>query len=141
MTSSIPADDARCPCGSGETFGACCGPLLARKRRAPTAQALMRSRFTANAVADAEHLHRTWDPATRPSLQALQDSVGPQMRWLHLSISEVIGGGPFDDAGAVEFTAVARSAQGREVLHERSRFRRDGGVWLYVDGELGESDS
>src|SRR5690606_23454448 len=56
MTSRDPAENRgmRCPCTSGDLFDACCGPILAGERRAPTAERLMRSRFTAFARGDAE---------------------------------------------------------------------------------------
>ncbi|MEB4613424.1 YchJ family metal-binding protein, partial [Leucobacter sp. M11] len=46
----------RCPCGSGSPFAGCCAPLLSGERQAQSAEQLMRSRFTAFAVGDAEYL-------------------------------------------------------------------------------------
>lgn len=37
--------DTRCPCGSGDTYGNCCRPFHHGKT-APTAETLMRSRFS-----------------------------------------------------------------------------------------------
>jgi SEC-C motif-containing protein len=45
-------------------------------------------------------------------------------------------GGPFDTEGTVEFKAVYRHGKERGVLHENSRFVREGGHWLYVDGDI-----
>ncbi|MGP9682827.1 YchJ family protein [Brachybacterium sp. AOP3-A1-3] len=131
-----PSDDTRCPCGRGDTFGACCGPVLRQERRAATAEALMRSRYTAFAVRDVDHLLRSWHPRERPDRDELEDSLEDGTRWLHLSIQKTTAGGPFDDTGTVEFTAVARSPQGRQEQHEISRFVREDGVWYFVDGEL-----
>lgn len=125
----------RCPCGSGETLALCCGRYLTglgEGRPAPTAEALMRSRFTAFALGDADHLRATWDPSTRPAVLDLDDGL----RWLHLRIDATAAGGPFDADGIVEFTAVYRGPDGRGELHERSRFVRDGGRWFYLDGEF-----
>lgn len=129
-------DDARCPCGSGEVIGACCGPVLRGARRAPTAQALMRSRYTAFATGDLEHLLRSWHPSTRPDEAELADSLREERRWLRLEILRTEAGGPFDDAGVVEFAAHAKGPAGRERQHEVSRFLREDGLWLYVDGEV-----
>lgn len=134
-------DTSRCPCGSGDAHGACCGPLLAGTRRAATAEALMRSRFTAHVVQDADHLLRTWHPSTSPSYRDLTRSVGDEMEWKRLLITETSGGGPFDDEGIVEFTAIARTPEGRRELRERSRFVREDGRWLYVSGELKNAPS
>ncbi|HEX7352896.1 YchJ family protein [Brachybacterium sp.] len=132
-----PPRTARCPCGSGDTFGDCCGPVLSQERRAGTAQALMRSRYTAFATGDLEHLLRSWHPRTRPDRADLAASLDENVRWLRLEIHEASTGGPFDDAGTVEFTAISRGPQGRQVQRERSRFLREAGAWLYVDGEVG----
>lgn len=134
MTVSL-TDDDRCPCGSGDTYGACCGPLLAGDRPAPTAEALMRSRYTAFAVGDAGYLRATWHPRTRPSSLDLDDDL----RWQRLTVLATHAGGPFDDGGEVEFVAQHRSAATGERgrLHEVSRFVREGGRWFYVDGDVG----
>lgn len=131
-----PPRTARCPCGSGDAFGDCCGPVLSQERRAGTAQALMRSRYSAFATGDLEHLLRSWHPRTRPDPADLAASLDEDVRWLRLEIHETSAGGPFDDTGIVEFTAISRGSQGGQVQHERSRFLRVAGAWLYVDGEV-----
>lgn len=126
---SVPASDQRCPCTSGDAFGSCCEPVLA-SGAAPTAVRLMRSRFTAFAIADARHLLRTWHPDTRPERLDLDDGI----RWQRLDILDQERGGPFDDRGVVEFEAFYRDSAGRGSLRERSRFVREDRLWLYVDG-------
>lgn len=121
----------RCPCGSGDVLRDCCAPIL-DGAPAPTALALMRSRYTAFAVGAREHLLTSWDPSTRPTDLTLDD--GP--RWLRLDIIATVAGGPFDTDGTVEFEAFYRDADGRQSLHERSRFIKDAGRWYYVDGDL-----
>ncbi|UOE44843.1 YchJ family protein [Agromyces larvae] len=128
----FPADDARCPCGSGDVFGACCAPFL-RGAAAPTAVQLMRSRYTAYAVGDAAYLVETWHPTTRPATIELD----PALEWRRLAILGTDRGGPFDDRGTVEFDAAWREGEARGRLHEVSRFVRDEGRWRYVDGDVG----
>ncbi|BDZ42262.1 UPF0225 protein [Paraoerskovia sediminicola] len=126
----------RCPCLSGETYGACCGPVHAGERRAPTAEALMRSRYSAFVVGGpdgAAHLLRSWHPDTRPPEIDLSDDV----RWRRLDVVAAERGGPFDDEGYVEFVAHYRDAEGRATVHEISRFVREAGEWFYVDGAPG----
>lgn len=89
----------------------------------------MRSRFTAFALGDAEHLLRTWHPSSRPAELDLDDDV----RWVRLDILDVQGGGPFDATGVVEFEAFHRHNGERLSLRERSRFVREDRMWLYVD--------
>jgi SEC-C motif-containing protein len=117
-------------------LGACCGPVLRGARRAPTAEALMRSRYTAFALRDLEHLLRSWHPSTAPARDELAASLAEEVRWLRLEIHGTQAGGPFDDAGVVEFSAISKSPHGRSVQRERSRFVREDGAWLYLDGEL-----
>ncbi|MGZ8804411.1 MAG: YchJ family protein [Microbacterium sp.] len=125
-----------CPCGSGDQFGACCGPVL-RGTPAPTAERLMRSRYTAFFVGDIDHLIASWHPRTRPR----DLGIDPLVRWTGLSVDAVEEGGADDTQGVVEFTASWEESSGPDVtagaLHERSRFVRQSGRWWYVEGDVG----
>lgn len=118
-----------CPCGWGEPYGQCCGRFHHGQAHAPTAEALMRSRYTAFAVGDVDYLRRTWHPRTRPSDLTLD----PDVEWRRLVVVGTRHGGPFDDEGTVEFEAHHRSGRQRGVQHETSRFVRKSKRWLYVD--------
>jgi SEC-C motif-containing protein len=124
-------DEARCPCSSGDVFGACCRPLL-EGASAPTAERLMRSRYTAFVLEDAAHLLRTWHPITRPRTIDFE----PELEWRRLLILDRAAGGPFDREGIVEFEAFWRQGAERGSLHERSRFVREDRTWYYVDGDV-----
>ncbi|MDQ4502926.1 YchJ family protein [Sinomonas sp. ASV322] len=119
---------ARCPCGTGETYGACCGRYHAGQT-APTAEALMRSRYSAFAVGDRDYLVATWHPSTRPAVLELDGRT----QWRRLDVVRTEAGGPFDDRGVVEFEARYADDDGRGVLRETSRFVREGGRWFYLD--------
>lgn len=126
-----------CPCQSGQSFEACCGPILAGTP-APTALALMRSRYTAYATGDVAYLQRTLAPEHRAGFDAADVSAGMNStRWLGLEILDTKDGGESDDTGIVEFVARFQVKGQARALHERSRFRRDGtdGGWVYIDGE------
>ncbi|RPA63524.1 hypothetical protein EF294_08510 [Gordonia oryzae] len=125
----VVSSDDRCPCTSGLIFGECCGPLLEGRRRAPTAQALMRSRFSAFAVGDREYLLATWHRRTRPGDLELDDEID----WYRLDVTETSGGGLFDDAGEVAFVAHHRTDGVRRTMSEHSRFVREDGRWFYLD--------
>ena len=126
----------RCPCTSGDTYEACCGPILDGTIAAPTAQRLMRSRFTAFATGDAAYLLRSWHPSTRPA----ELEFDSETRWIRLDIIETTAGGPFDSNGVVAFEAFYREGATRGSMRERSRFVREnaGGkrAWMYVSGTL-----
>ncbi|MDY6812031.1 hypothetical protein GIY30_07545 [Gordonia sp. HNM0687] len=126
--------DRRCPCTSGLTFGECCGPVLGGRRRAPTAEALMRSRFTAFAVGDREYILDSWHPRTRPRRLAVDDAA----QWYRLDVESSTGGTPFDTTGEVTFTARYRENGERKALRQRSRFERRDGRWVYVDGSAAD---
>ena len=133
----IETDD-RCPCGTGETYGECCGRYLQDGRTAPTAEALMRSRYTGFATRAVHYLLATWHPSTRPDELELDED----MVWRRLDVLRTDAGGPWDDAGTVEFVAHYRIDDGTAIgqrgrLHETSRFVREDGRWLYVDGGIG----
>ena len=125
-----------CPCGSGRTYCECCEAALNGARPALTAEALMRSRFTAFVRGDANYLLASWHAETRPAQLRLDD----QPRWERLEILRTEGGDAGDSAGRVGFAAYYRSAAGAGCLRELSRFRREQGRWYYLDGGPIERD-
>ncbi|WP_367127088.1 YchJ family protein [Saccharothrix sp. HUAS TT1] len=118
----------RCPCGLGEPYDTCCGPFHRGEREAPTAVALMRSRYSAFARYDDEYLLATWHPTTRPRFLDLDR----EQRWTHLEVLSQTGGTPFESTGTVEFRAHYRRPGERDHLYEISHFVRERGSWLYV---------
>ncbi|WP_067562605.1 YchJ family protein [Nocardia acidivorans] len=118
-----------CPCGLPANYADCCGRLH-RGAAATTAEQLMRSRFSAFAVGDEAYLLRSWDPSTRPA----EVDFDPGMRWERLEILGSTGGGPFHTEATVEFRAHYRVGGVAGDMHENSRFRRDDGAWVYLDG-------
>lgn len=107
------------------------------ERVAPTAERLMRSRYTAFMLGDVDHLLRSWHPSTRPSSVQLV----PGQTWTGLEVLATVAGELLDKEGEVEFRAHYERRGRPGVLHELSRFvRDDDGRWVYlgaVDAELG----
>lgn len=132
-----PAAGAPCPCDSGARLGDCCGPLL-DGAAAPSAEALMRSRFTAHVLGDAAYLAASRCAATPGGPADVDDAPDPAIRWLDLRILRAEGGGAADAEGLVEFIARYKSNGRAGRLHEVSRFRRVGAGWCYLDGIPGE---
>ncbi|MFC5286213.1 YchJ family protein [Actinokineospora guangxiensis] len=112
-------------------YADCCGRIHAGTARATTAEALMRSRYSAFAVGDTEYLLASWHASTRPPSLELD----PARRWTGLEILDRVGGGPFDSQGEVEFRAHYRDGGRSGVQTERSRFQRAAGTWFYVNGD------
>ncbi|MFI1724301.1 YchJ family protein [Streptomyces sp. NPDC020489] len=117
-----------CPCGLPEPYERCCGRYHSGAAAAPTAEALMRSRYCAFVQQDAAYLLRTWHPRTRPASLDLDG----RMRWTGLEILDTTDGSAFHSVGTVTFRASYRGGS----LHERSRFERVDGAWVYVDGDF-----
>ena len=146
---SLPRPNDPCPCGrlapagpggnKGKNatplaFARCCGRYLAapglEASAAPDAESLMRSRYTAFVCEQADYLQATWHASTRPADLDFE----PGARWLGLQVRSHRAMG--EDRAEVEFVARYRVG-GRAVrLHETSRFVREGGRWLYVDGDI-----
>ncbi len=119
----------RCPCGGG-SLATCCGPILDGTQAAPTAERLMRSRYTAFALGHDAHLRRSWHPASRPTLV-----TAGRRTWTGLEIVATTGGTMLDTTGTVTFRASYLDEGRRGVLGECSRFGRVEGRWVYLDAE------
>jgi SEC-C motif-containing protein len=120
-------DTSKCPCGSGKAFAQCCEPFLRDNAVPPTAEALMRSRYTAYVLADGPYLLATWHPSTRPAKLNLDGGEQPQ--WIGLSVKrhEVKD----ENHARVEFVARYRVNGKAHKLLEVSEFASQGGRWFY----------
>lgn len=125
---SAPVQQPSCPCGLGEAYEECCGRFHRGEASAPTAESLMRSRYSAFVKRDEAYLLRSWHPGTRPA----RVDFDPGMRWTGLEIIATTDGTAFHTTGTVTFRASFKGGS----LHERSRFERVDGAWVYVDGEF-----
>ena len=120
-----------CHCNSGLLFAQCCQPLLNETTLATSALALMRSRFSAYVLSDEGYLLKTWHSDTRPQQLDLDQS---QQQWRRLKIVGTELGTSDDETGVVEFIATFKLNGRAEHLRERSRFGRENGQWVYIDG-------
>lgn len=120
-----------CPCLSGSQYEECCGRFHTGAAAAPTAERLMRARYSAYALGEPGYLLRTWHASTRPAELVLDQ----RLRWYRLDILARARGGMLDSEGTVEFRASYRIDAQPGSQHEISRFVREGGQWYYVDGE------
>ncbi len=127
-----------CPCASGKAFADCCAPFLDGKALPPTAEALMRSRYSAFATGNIEYLEESLMPGTRGDFDAA--AVGEWSKsseWTGLQIRSVEAGGVDDSEGHVEFVALFRQEGADRVHHETGHFGRKDGRWYYVEGTMG----
>jgi SEC-C motif domain protein len=117
-----------CPCGSRLTYERCC-QRWHNGEQAPDAEALMRSRYAAYVLKLDGYLLATWHPTTRP--EGLDFAQAPR-RWVGLKVVRHEDDGP--DAAIVEFKAHYKAGGRVQEFHETSRFVREDGRWLYLNG-------
>ena len=120
-----------CPCGTGKSYDECCAPYHLGAQIPPTAEALMRSRYSAYALKRADYLLTTWHPDTRPKSLDLQDS---STKWVGLKIRFTEAGLQNDQKGIVEFVACYQNNSSPGELHEKSYFVRMDSRWFYHNG-------
>lgn len=121
-----------CPCLRGEPLESCCGPYLLGDATPPTAEHLMRSRYSAFVLGNAGYVLTSWHRTTAPS----DIELDPLQRWYRLDIHRAQAGGLLDSEGTVEFSAFYKHPDGNGVLREASRFVREDGRWKYLDGVI-----
>ncbi|MDR3413028.1 MAG: YchJ family metal-binding protein [Formivibrio sp.] len=119
-----------CPCGSGHCLAACCG-LYHDGVSAPSAEKLMRSRYSAYVLGLEGYLLATWHASTRPAVLDL--AADAQLRWLGL---EVLSKVESSDSAEVRFVARFKVNGRAGRMEEASRFVRENGCWYYVDGDV-----
>jgi SEC-C motif-containing protein len=131
MANKTNSNSKDCPCGTGKPYSACCEPFHLGTP-APTAETLMRSRYTAYVQQLADYLLGTWHPVTRPAELEFTDEQ--PIQWLGLEVMRAESTGA--DSALVEFVARYKVNGKAERLHETSRFSKEHGYWFYVDGDL-----
>ncbi|WP_041364065.1 YchJ family protein [Methylomonas methanica] len=122
-----------CLCGSGQHYADCCGRFHDGTAMPTSAEALMRSRFTAYALRKADYLLASWAENTRP---AGIDFSKETAQWQSLHIITCKKGGAKDVKGVVEFKAFYSQDGTDCFMHEISRFVKTGQRWQYLDGVI-----
>lgn len=120
-----------CACGSLAVYQACCGRYVDGGETAPTAEALMRSRYTAYVVAREDYLLATWHASTRPVKLGLAEDVATL--WIGLQVKRHE---QQYDSAMVEFVARYKVGGRAHRLHEVSRFVRENAKWFYLEGDV-----
>ncbi|UNH37589.1 YchJ family protein [Moellerella wisconsensis] len=142
MEDSVHQD---CFCGSQKTFNVCCQPFLDHQQVPETAEALMRSRYSAYVTHNADYLLQTWHPECHA--EQWQDELingFAHTQWLGLRVISS-SHDKNSDLAYVEFSAcfIDEKADHKQLIHEHSRFVRVGQQWLYIDGvtpKVGRND-
>ena len=126
-----------CPCGKGASLETCCGPYLDGSAQPETAEALMRSRYTAFATGNVDYVLATHDPDRVSEIDRKNtEAWSKDSEWLGFELVSSENGGAADDAGVIEFVAHYK-VKGLSIDHrERAYFRKHGSRWVFVDGQM-----
>ena len=119
-----------CLCGRSVAYDACCGVYHAGLAATHSAEALMRSRYSAYVLNNSEYIANTWHLSTRPAVIEADLAI----KWLGLRIIDTAQ--PDDAYAEVEFIAKYKLAGKAYRLHERSCFVFEQNSWWYVDGKI-----
>ena len=131
-----------CPCSSESdknrlAYADCCEPYISGQKDAPTAEALMRSRYSAYAVHSVDYIMKTCLDENEDRIDYNQTKDwSEKSKWLGLEIVSIDKGGITDDEGFVEFKAAYETDGLKDVHHEKARFKKKGGKWFYADGDM-----
>lgn len=133
----LQISEATCPCESRKTYGACC--QICHQGKAPTALALMRSRYSAYALGLVDYIIRTTHPLNREAAKSLDERKKEIEQFCKttvfkgLKILDVQEG---DTKSTVTFTAFMSQAGKDFSFTEKSTFEKVLGNWLYLSGEF-----
>ena len=127
-----------CPCGSGKTYAECCEPIIKGTKKAPTAESLMRARYTAYEKQEIDFIINTCEDSVEVAeidRKATED-WSKNSTWHGLQILRTEKGTESDEEGVVEFEATYTRKQIRDVHHEMAYFKKINGEWVYSVGQL-----
>jgi SEC-C motif-containing protein len=123
-----------CPCGSGKSYSECCEPIIKQTIKAPSPEALMRSRYSAYVKKEVLWLRDSLEKSQRKDFDekgARQWSE--QSEWLGLTI---VQSKEENDKGSVEFIAKYKQGGIAREHHEISEFARKDGGWQLTEGRV-----
>lgn len=120
-----------CYCCSKKPFETCCEPYLRGTQKPPSAEALMRSRYSAYCIHNPDYLLTTTHISTRRFHNKKNILAwATQNHWLRLEIIK-------STQSTVEFKAYFMDGSLQSHCHhEKSTFKKEGEQWYYVDGEF-----
>ncbi len=128
---------SNCPCGSGKKLDQCCNPYVNGSKKAPTAEALMRARYTAYSMAKVDFILKTHDSKTRDQISKDETKKwAEESKWLGLELVNIVKGLEDDKDGIVEFKAFYKQNGIKHTHHEEARFIKKRGSWYFEDCKI-----
>lgn len=130
--------DNPCFCSSGDTFEQCCKPIIDGTKPAPTAQALMRSRYSAYVIVASQYLIDSTHISQRTNYSKAEiEAWAKESHWQKLEIIDCKKGISDDSTGEVEFKAYYHDTKNTlQIHHEKSVFKKEDEDWFYVSGRF-----
>ena len=127
----------KCPCGSGSDYSGCCEQYIRGDLKAPTAEALMRSRYSAYVEHEIDYIIKTCVHRDKEDIdyKSTRD-WSEKSKWLGLKIISKEKGGVTDSEGTVEFEATYERDGLKDIHHETGKFKKEKDEWLYVEGRI-----
>lgn len=126
-----------CPCKSGKTFGECCQLIISGEKKAETAEALMRARYSSYVTGEVDFLKTSAVKEIREQFDEEASKVWSRSaEWHGLEIVKTQDGGAGDDRGVVEFRALYTANGEFCNHHEVATFVKEKDGWKFEDGEL-----
>jgi SEC-C motif-containing protein len=140
MAASTPQDN--CPCGSDSALAACCLPLIQGKKKASTAEELLRSRYTAFTRGDVDYILATHHSSTQADVKREEiEDWSKHSEWHGLQIVQSEAGKAEDDKGTIAFCAkhkpLGKGSNPADVKvedhWEQAMFEKENGQWKFLD--------
>lgn len=125
---------SQCPCGLEADYESCCGVFHQGEADAPTAEKLMRSRYSAFIKKEYDYLESSLDPQT-----ALGFDNDGNRKWaeeVQLFKLEILRAEENGNKAVVEFKAHYKQDNADHIHHEISKFRKQAGVWYFREGKV-----
>jgi SEC-C motif-containing protein len=127
-------DTQLCPCGSELDLSKCCLPYIQGRKKALTAEELLRSRYTAFTRGDVDYILDTHHPKTRNEVKREEiEEWSKGSEWLGLKIVQKEAGQASDETGTIVFCAAYKAQDKVEEHWEQSLFEKDKGEWKFLD--------
>lgn len=123
-----------CPCGSLQSLGQCCWPIINKTSRAETPEKLMRSRFSAYVLKKYDYIVNTYASEPRKQLNKTDISqASVNTSWCKLELVDT----EYNEAtGVVEFIAYYQEQGQFFAMHEKSEFVLENKQWRYLTGTM-----
>lgn len=127
-----------CPCGTGLPYAGCCEPIISGKSKAPTAEALMRARYSAYVKHEIDFIANSCIRVEGENDIDMEETRrwSEDSQWLGLKIHSTKQGGSADSEGVVEFSANYIYKGLKDEHREFAGFKKVDGNWMYAEGQL-----